>query len=164
MNMSYLCRLIAFPALMVVAGCATTGHPCFSDRVMFPDKTASCQYGRSYRCDNGDWIANRTACTEATTQLASSTTLPGSCEYAGLSFASGSASCNAGTQYRCVDGRWHSLDLPCTAGSTALPVAPRGQSCSYQGSTIASSSTICQSGSTFLCNNGEWINLGTVCS
>lgn len=163
MKLSRLCRSAAFPALMVLAGCAAAGHPCFSERVMFPDQSSSCQYGRAYQCDDGDWIAYRRSCTETAPELASSAAPTGSCEFAGVSFASGSASCNAGTQYRCENGRWSSLDLPCSVGDAPFPVTPRGAVCSYGGITVQSSSAICQSGTTFLCNNGQWINLGTVC-
>jgi len=163
MNVLRICRSLAMPALLLVAGgCATAGHPCFSERVMFPDRSASCQYGRSYQCDNGDWIADRTSCTAPAPEVAAS--LPvGTCEYNGISFASGSASCNAGYQYRCDNGRWSSLGRTCSS-ATALRVMPHGTECSYEGATVASSSAICRSGTTFLCNDGQWINLGTACS
>ncbi len=156
-------RSVMLSAVVWLAGCATAGHPCFSERVMFADKSAACQYGRSYRCDNGDWIADRKSCNETAPKLAAAAAQPGSCEFAGLSFASGSASCNAGTQYRCEDGRWSSLNLPCPVGDTPFPVTPHGEPCSYHDATVASSSAICQAGTTFLCNSGQWINLGTVC-
>lgn len=160
----HLGRSALFSALIVLAGCATTGHPCFSDRVMYPDNTAACQYGRAYRCENGDWIAYRQACTENGPMLAASTSLGGSCEFGGVSYASGSASCNAGRQYRCDKGRWISLDLPCSVGDAPFPaVTSRGAICSYAGASVTSGSAICQSGTTFLCNDGNWINLGTVC-
>jgi hypothetical protein len=130
---------------------------------MFPDQSASCQYGRAYQCDNGDWIADRKSCTGPAAELAA--TVPvGSCEYDGIAFASGSASCNAGYQYRCDNGRWSSLGRPCSVTNAAsLRVAPRGTGCSYEGTTVSSSSAICQSGTTFLCNDGQWVNLGTTC-
>jgi hypothetical protein len=130
---------------------------------MYPDQSASCQYGRAYQCDNGDWIAARRACTASTPQLAASSLPAGNCEFSGVSFASGSASCNAGVQYRCDNGRWSSLDKTCTAASTPYQLTPSGSECTYHGATVASSSAICQSGTTFLCNNGQWINLGTLC-
>jgi hypothetical protein len=163
MNASRFCRLVAVPAVLVVGGCATVGHPCFSERVMFPDKSAACQYGRAYRCDNGDWIAERESCTSPAPELAAATALPGSCDFAGISFASGSASCNAGIQYRCDNGRWASLGRPCAAADAPLHVLPHGSACTYQGATVPSSSAICQSGTTFVCNDGQWINLGTLC-
>ena len=154
--------VISLPALLALGGCATAGHPCFSEHVMYPDKVASCQYGRSYKCDNGDWIAARQACTTPATEVASAVPA-GNCEFAGISFASGSASCNAGTQYRCDNGRWSSLDRPCSVGDAPVQVSPSGVGCSYQGTTVASSLAICQSGTTFVCNNGRWMNLGTAC-
>jgi hypothetical protein len=157
-------RSIAFFALLLLAGCATTGHPCFSDRVMYTDRSTACHYGRSYRCENGDWIAFRRSCVDTAPTLTSPLALNDGCEYAGVSYANGSASCNAGRQYRCDSGRWRSLDLPCSVGDAPFPVLTvRGAPCSYGGSSFASSSAICQSGTTFLCSNGEWINLGTVC-
>jgi len=162
MNALRVCRFIAVPAALLLGGCAAAGHPCFSDRVMFPDQTASCQYGRAYRCDNGDWIAKHEACNVPAPEVATSPPL-GSCEYGGISFVSGSASCNAGTQYRCDNGRWTSLDRPCPVADSPLRIAPYGSPCSYEGATVASSSAICQSGTTYVCNNGQWINLGTLC-
>jgi len=156
------CRFMAVSALLVLGGCATAGHPCFSERVMFPDRSPSCQYGRAYQCDNGDWIASRRSCTAPAPELVTAAPM-GSCEFGGVSFASGSASCNAGTQYRCENGRWSSLDTSCPVADAPLRIAPSGNACSYQGASVASSSAICQSGTTFLCNNGQWINLGTVC-
>lgn len=158
----HLSGVIAIAAIMSLAGCATTGHPCFSDSVMYPDQSAACNYGRSYRCDNGDWIPYRQACSANAAPLARAD----SCEFGGVSYASGSASCNAGTQYRCDNGRWSSLDLPCSVGDAPYPypaLIARGSSCSYGGATVTSSSAICQSGTTFLCNDGRWFNLGTTC-
>ena len=63
MTRQRVCQFVAVAASLCLGGCATAGHPCFSERVMYPDRSASCQYGRSYQCDNGDWIAARRACT-----------------------------------------------------------------------------------------------------
>jgi hypothetical protein len=163
MNPIRFCRSVALPAMLVLAGCATTGHPCFTERTMYPDRTTSCQYGRVYQCDNGDWIAARESCSSPAPQVAAAGAVPATCEFGGISFSSGAASCNAGTQYRCDNGRWTSLGTACPAADAPLRVAPYGRSCSYQGTTVASSSAICQSGSTFVCSDGEWINLGTGC-
>lgn len=84
-------------------------------------------------------------------------------QFGGISFFSGAASCQAGTQFRCEDGLWRSLALPCTLGDSPIKAVPAGRTCMFDGVTVASSSTICRSGSTFLCNDGEWINLGTLC-
>jgi hypothetical protein len=155
---------IGMVACALLAGCATAGHPCFNERAMFADRSSSCQYGRLYQCDNGDWIAARKSCTTSAPELASAAPL-GTCDFGGISFANGSASCNAGLQYRCDNGRWTSLNQACpvTAGDAPLEIAPYGASCTYEGATVASSSAICQSGTTFVCNNGQWVNLGTLC-
>jgi hypothetical protein len=164
MNALLRSRVLLLPGLLLIAGCATTGHPCFSDHVMYADNTAACHYGRSYRCDNGDWIAYRRACNQNTSPGSPSIAMSGSCEFGGVSYASGSASCNAGRQYRCDNGTWSRLDLPCSVGDAPLQVVkPSGISCSYNGTSVANNQAICQSGTTFLCDNGQWINLGTVC-
>jgi hypothetical protein len=163
MNHSFLRRSLVFSGLLLLAGCATTGHPCFNEQVMYPDKTAACHYGRSYRCDNGDWIAYRASCSETGPVLASGVAVGSSCEFGGVSYAHGSASCSSGRQYRCDNGRWRSLDLACSVGDAPYPLVVSGASCSYGGAAVANSTAICQSGTTFLCSNGQWLNLGTVC-
>jgi hypothetical protein len=155
-------RVAAALALLFLAGCATVGHPCFSDRVMFADRTVSCQYGREYQCDNGDWIAARRACNAPAPEVAMVEPAD-TCEFGGISFASGSSCCNAGTQYRCDRGHWASLDRPCAVGDAPYALVPSGEPCSYRGGSVANSSAICQSGTTYLCSNGQWVNLGTMC-
>ncbi len=49
----HLAALIA-----VAAGCATTGHPCFSDSVMY----AICQSGTTFLCNDGRWFNLGTTC------------------------------------------------------------------------------------------------------
>lgn len=160
MNIVRTCRLLAVPVLLAFSGCAATDHhPCFADRVMYPDRSASCQYGRSYQCDNGDWIASRRPCAVTGPTLAAA----GTCEFSGIVFASGAASCNAGQQYRCDNGRWSTLGKTCAMAMGPYQLAPAGSTCTYNGSSVASSSAICQSGTTYLCNNGQWVNLGTLC-
>jgi hypothetical protein len=160
MNMMRACRLLGVSALLVVAGCAASGHhPCFAERVMYEDRSTACQYGRTYQCDNGDWIAARRACNTAPQVLAPA----GTCEFDGIAFASGAASCNDGRQYRCDNGRWSSLGRICAASMTPYQLSPAGSACNYNGAAVANSSAICQSGTTYLCNNGQWVNLGTVC-
>ena len=163
MNFLRFGRWMGLPALALLAACATAGHPCFNQRAMFADKSTACQYGREYRCDNGDWIAYKHACVETAPEVAALPLVPGSCEFAGISFASGSASCQAGSQYRCENGRWADLALPCSAGDAPIRVVPRGDACNYGGTSVASSVTVCQSGTTFLCNDGRWVDLGTFC-
>ena len=85
------------------------------------------------------------------------------CNFGGIAFSTGSASCQNGTQYRCEDGSWATLGVPCTVGDSPIKVVPTGSTCMFSGATVASGSTICQSSSTFLCNDGSWVNLGTLC-
>jgi hypothetical protein len=35
------------------------------------------------------------------------------CLYAGVNFSDGAISCQSGNQYRCSDGDWVALDIPC---------------------------------------------------
>lgn len=76
--------------------------------------------------------------------------------------ATGAASCQNGTQYRCEDGAWRSLGTACP-GDVAIQVIPGAKTCMYEEATVASNSTICKSGTTFLCSDGAWTNLGTQC-
>jgi hypothetical protein len=86
-----------------------------------------------------------------------------SCEFGDVSYATGSAKCDHGTQYRCEEGTWRKLDATCPVGDAPMRVMPSGRECMFDGATVAHNSTICRSGSTFACNNGEWVNLGTDC-
>ena len=85
------------------------------------------------------------------------------CEFAGISFSTGAASCQTGTQFRCEDGSWRSLGAPCAVGDSPIKLVPSGRTCMFNDATVANNSTICRSGSTFLCSNGDWVNLGTLC-
>jgi len=157
-------RLIAAAAVGFVMGCAAqsaqAGDPCYYNSTKYSDGGASCQGGREYRCDSGEWLTTTRACGVDVPELVTSRT----CDFAGISFAPGSASCQAGTQFRCEPtGKWASLRIPCAVGDSPIRIIPSGDTCMFSGATVASGSTICQSGSTFLCNNGEWTNLGTVC-
>src|SRR5437870_75878 len=71
---------------------------CFYKGAMFSDGAASCQSGRKYRCDDGDWKSMGDACSDE--KLASSRR----CDFDGIAYSTGSASCQSGTQYRCEDG------------------------------------------------------------
>ena len=91
------------------------------------------------------------------------------CSYRDQKFSEGASVCQSGTQFRCDDGEWKSLGLPCAGGphgqaGDAPMVAPAGKrSCALGDSTVSSASTVCRSGITFLCNDGEWQNLGRPC-
>jgi hypothetical protein len=157
-------RLIPALAVALTMGCAAQGalanDPCYFSSKRYSDGGASCQGGREYRCDNGEWLSTSKACEASGPEVATR----GRCDFAGISFVPGSASCQAGTQFRCEPtGEWTSLRVPCSAGDSPVRVIPSGDTCMFSGATVASGSTICQSGSTFLCNDGEWLNLGTLC-
>jgi hypothetical protein len=110
-----------------------------------------------YRCDNGEWVSLQVACGD------SPVTLSKSCQFGGIAFSTGSASCQSGTQFRCEDGTWRALGVSCSAGDSPIRVVPSGRTCMFNDATVASNSTICRSGSTYLCSDGEWLNLGTLC-
>lgn len=91
------------------------------------------------------------------------------CSYRDQAFSEGASVCQAGTQFRCDDGEWKSLGLPCAepqgrrAGDAPVAAPAGKRSCAIGGSTVSSASTVCRSGMTFLCNDGAWQNLGTAC-
>jgi len=156
-------RLILGAGLALLLGCAAqsaqAGASCYYEGTKFSDGGASCQGGRQYRCNDGEWLSTTQACETIVIEPVAAR----SCDYGGLKFSPGSASCQAGTQYRCDDGKWMTLGTPCRAGDAPIKVNPSGDICMFGGATVASGSTICQSGETFLCNDGSWVNLGTTC-
>jgi hypothetical protein len=131
--------------------------PCFFKGTMFSNGAASCQAGREFRCDDGEWGTTGNNCTGDRIALSKS------CQFDGISYSTGAASCQTGTQYRCEDGSWRALGVSCSAGDSPVKLYPDGRTCMFDGATVASNSTICRTGSTFLCSNGEWVNLGTQC-
>lgn len=155
-------RLLSLVAVALVAGCsarsAQAGDPCFHAGSMYSDGAASCQSGRQYKCNNGEWLSTADNCQPAGVVVASRP-----CSFAGISFSTGSASCQNGTQFRCEDGSWNTLRAPCNVGDSPIKVNSSGSTCMFGGATVASGSTICQSGTTSLCNDGAWVNLGTLC-
>jgi hypothetical protein len=134
------------------------GDHCFYKGSMFSDGAAACQAGQQYRCDDGDWKKQHTACVEDERPAPSR-----ACDFKGVAYSTGSASCQGGTQYRCEDGRWSSLGITCPVGDSPIRVVPEGRTCMFDGATVANNSTICRSGSTYLCTDGEWLNVGTLC-
>jgi hypothetical protein len=111
-----------------------------------------------FDCDDGEWQATRRPCT-GTERVARSKP----CDFGGISYSTGSASCQQGVQHRCEDGVWTSIGVDCAIGDAPLRVVPSGKTCMFGGATVAHNSTICRSGSTFLCSDGEWVNVGTRC-
>jgi hypothetical protein len=154
------------PAVAVLAAMTMVGFApriaaagtddCFYKGTMFSDGAQACQQGALFRCKNGDWKSQGSACTE------SAPTASRRCELTGISYPTGSASCQNGSQYRCEDGAWRNLGTACP-GDVAVRVVPGDKTCMYEGATVGSNSTICKSGTTFLCSDGEWQNLGTLC-
>jgi hypothetical protein len=133
------------------------GDRCFYKGAVYSDGGSSCQSGSQFRCDDGEWKAGGTTCTDSP-QLASKP-----CVLGGVAYATGSASCQQGTQQRCEDGAWRILGTTCPAADAPLKVVPNGRTCMFDGATVASNSTICRTGSTYLCSDGEWLNIGTAC-
>jgi hypothetical protein len=110
-----------------------------------------------YRCSDGEWGSVGSACSDKPLALSRI------CDFGGVSYSTGSASCQSGAQFRCEDGVWHSLAMPCTVGDAPIRIVPSGRTCMFGDATVSNSSTICKTGTTFLCSDGNWINLGTVC-
>src|SRR5512139_2173882 len=116
MRLAAVCSTAALAIGLI--GCAAhrglEGEQCFYRGTMYSEGAASCQSGQKYKCDDGDWEPQHTACSDTVTTAALG------CELGGMPFANGSATCQAGTQYRCEDGTWSSLDMPCSAGDMPM--------------------------------------------
>src|SRR5262245_22546423 len=154
---------VAVLAAMTIAGfapriAAAASDHCFYKGTMFSDGAQSCQQGSLFRCRDGDWKSQGSACTESE----SPPTASRRCDLSGISYPTGAASCQNGSQYRCEDGAWRDLATACP-GDVAIRVVPGDKTCMYESATVSSNSTICKSGTTFLCSDGEWKNLGTLC-
>src|SRR5215510_13678352 len=93
------------------------GYHCFYKGTMFSDGAASCQAGEQFRCDDGDWKKQHTACVDEERRAPSR-----ACDFKGVSYSTGSASCQSGNQYRCEDGRWASLGISCPVGDSPIRV------------------------------------------
>ena len=159
-------------AVTMVAGIAFAAAARADDRTcefngtMFSDGATTCQSGSQMRCDDGEWEGTGVACPTPAGAPAPLPASPKPCDYQGTPFSSGAASCQAGTQFRCDDGTWRSLNIACRADTAADAPAAGGlpRTCmNGDGSTVASGSTICRSGTTFVCANGEWESLNTPC-
>ena len=68
-------RLFSLVAVALVAGCsarsAQAGDPCFHAGSMYSDGGASCQSGRQYKCNNGEWLSTPDNCQPAGAVVAS---------------------------------------------------------------------------------------------
>jgi hypothetical protein len=153
-----LAGALGIASLFGTAHRAAADDACFYRGTMYSEGGMSCQNGRQYKCDDGEWDDTDSPCQPE--RVAASKP----CSFEGISYSTGSASCQAGTQFRCEDGSWRNLGSQCAmlSGNT-IKVEPSGDTCMYEGATVASGSTICKSSSTFLCNDGAWVNLGTLC-
>lgn len=80
------------------------------------------------------------------------------CTYGAQGYSMGATVCQSGTQFRCENGAWRNLGVPC---GVAPPAADR--TCMYAGATVASGSSICRDGISYRCSDGAWINLQTAC-
>lgn len=138
-------------------GCSAHDR-CLYNGTLYPEDATSCQPTLSqFKCQDGDWHPVGKTCGQADVAAFRS------CDYAGINYASGSASCQAGRQFRCEGGTWQNLGVPCAVGDVPIRAVPSGRTCMYEGATVSSNSTICRSGTTYLCSDGQWENLGTLC-
>jgi hypothetical protein len=79
------------------------------------------------------------------------------CTYEGVKYSDGSSTCQSGTEFRCDDGSWESLDTPCPGKG------PAGRSCEFKGTTFSSGAASCQAGTQYKCDAGSWRSLGVAC-
>jgi hypothetical protein len=142
-----------------VGAALASDDPCVFNGKTYSDGAISCQSGRPYKCDDGEWEKKDGACQSD----AMNTAPKGACEFGGVTYSAGSAKCQDGTQYRCEDGEWTKTSRTCPVGDAPMRIVPSGRTCMFDGATVAHNSTICRSGSTYLCSDGDWMNLGTEC-
>lgn len=79
------------------------------------------------------------------------------CVYEGTKFSDGAAACQAGLQYRCLDGEWTALKTVCGDDLAA------SRSCDFAGISYSPGSASCQSGTQFRCEAGAWRSLAMPC-
>lgn len=79
------------------------------------------------------------------------------CSYQGTAFSEGATSCQSGVEYRCDDGEWKSLSVPCPKDKMS------SRDCDLNGNTYAAGSSSCQSGMKYRCDDGKWNSLETAC-
>ena len=83
--------------------------------------------------------------------------------FGGVTYPSGSASCQGGSQYRCEGGTWASLGIGCPAADSPIRVLPQGRNCLFNDAPVAHNATMCLGGRSYLCSDGDWVILGTKC-
>jgi hypothetical protein len=80
------------------------------------------------------------------------------CTYNGTKYSEGSASCQAGLQFRCNDGEWKAVGVACSSDKPAM--APN---CQFGGVTYPAGTASCQGGTQYRCDNGAWASLDVAC-
>jgi hypothetical protein len=81
------------------------------------------------------------------------------CKYKGATYSSGAQACQSGSKYRCDDGEWTGLAIPCSDNPAA---AAKG--CILKGTPYSAGATSCQSGSQYRCDDGSWVSLAAICT
>jgi|RhiMetdeSRZDD1v2_1073273.scaffolds.fasta_scaffold454124_2 hypothetical protein len=81
------------------------------------------------------------------------------CFYKSTMYSDGAASCQSGTQYRCDDGAWRSLAVPCKDTGPVTMSRP----CDFDGVSYSTGSASCQSGTQYRCEDGRWASIGVSC-
>src|SRR5262249_11323063 len=77
--------------------------------------------------------------------------------YKGTKCWEGSASCQAGVQFRCNDGEWKSVGVACSDN----PVV--AANCQFGGITYPNGTASCQGGNQYRCDSGAWTSLDAGC-
>jgi hypothetical protein len=80
------------------------------------------------------------------------------CQYKETRYSHTSVVCQAGSQYRCDDGRWKELEIACAEQPL---VAAR--SCVLGGRSRSPGSAKCESGTEYRCDDGVWRSLVVAC-
>jgi hypothetical protein len=147
-------------AAALALGIASTAYAdddsCNYAGANYSDGSVTCQGGKQFECDEGQWESLDSACTAKTSEK--------SCDFNGVRYSSGSASCQSGTHHRCEDGTWKSLSVACPADFSAPRAGDAPPTCMMDGgATVGSGSTVCRMGTMYACDSGNWRNLGTPC-
>jgi len=79
------------------------------------------------------------------------------CSYQGTAFSEGATACQSGVEYRCDDGEWKSLSVPCPKDKMS------SSGCDLNGNTYAAGASSCQGGMKYRCDDGKWNSLETAC-
>ncbi len=83
------------------------------------------------------------------------------CLYKGSTYSDGAASCQSAIQYRCEDGEWRTLGIPCSGSGHEVTAS---RSCQFSGISFSTGAASCQAGTQFRCEDGEWRSLEAPCA